>query len=119
MTVAPCSIVVTDENVLINLIHIGRLDICSRLPGYEFIGPDHVRDEIKNPNQRKELDNAAQRGVFRVEAITDLAPITFYAALGLITLEEADKDKVLLEGRRFRMPFGSFREVITPATGEE
>lgn len=30
----------------------GRLDMCASLPGYEFVVPDHVRDEIKDARPR-------------------------------------------------------------------
>jgi len=33
VTTTPQIIVVTDANVLINLMHVARLDLCSRLPG--------------------------------------------------------------------------------------
>ncbi len=51
-------IVVTDANVLIDLMHVARLDLCSRLPGHEFVVPDHVREEIIDANQRMALDDA-------------------------------------------------------------
>lgn len=168
MTAPPHKVVVTDANVLINLIHVGRLGMCSHLPCHEFIVPDHVRAEITDPGQRKDLDEAIENGVFCVEAITDLDALSLFAALsvhlgrveaaclalaahngwmiasdekqrfrreavnrigeeriigtadlfvmainvGLLTIEDADQDKVLLEGRLFRMPFESFQEVI-------
>ena len=31
---------------------------------------------------------------------------------GLLTVEEADADKATLERRRFKMPFGSFADVV-------
>ncbi len=31
---------------------------------------------------------------------------------GLLTVEQADADKLVLERRRFRMPFASFRELV-------
>ncbi len=31
---------------------------------------------------------------------------------GRVTIEEADADKASLEKRSFKMPFGSFREVV-------
>ena len=58
MTDPPQRIVVSDANVLINLMHVGRLDICGRLPGFEFVVPNHVREEIMLPEQRAALDEA-------------------------------------------------------------
>ena len=66
-----------------------------------------------------------EKGRFRREAvkriggdrIIDTADLYIRAIrAGLVTIEEADVDKATLEARRFRMPFGSFREVA--ATNE-
>lgn len=168
-------IVVTDANVLINLMHVARLDVCARLPDHEFIVPDHVREEITVSEQREALDRAAAEGHIEIAALTAPEDITLFADLtlhlgrgeaaclvlavrhgwtvasdekrrfrreaverigedriigtadlfirsiraGLLTIEEADADKALLEQRRFRMPFESFRERVPEATGEE
>jgi predicted nucleic acid-binding protein len=169
VTKSPRCIVVTDANVLINLIHVSRLDLCAKLPGYEFVVPDHVNEEISNLAHRKSLDAALERGIFQVESITDPDDIRLFADLtqrlgkgeaaclvlavrhgwilasdekrrfrreaesrigedriigtaelfvlairqGVLTVEEADADKAMLEVRRFRMPFTSFRELVT------
>ena len=72
MTTDAHTIIVTDANVLINLMHVTRLDMCARLPGYEFVVPDHVREEITDATQRPVVDGAVARGAFRLEAITGL-----------------------------------------------
>jgi len=170
VTGPPPTVVVTDANVLINLMHVARLDLYAGLPGLEFVIPDHVREEITVPGQRTALDAAVAQGLFRIAAITEPADIAFFADLkgylgrgeaaclvlavrngwsiasdekgrfrreaaerigaerlvgtvdlyilairaGLLSIEEADADKVVLELHRFRMPFGSFREVVEP-----
>ncbi|MHB8894936.1 MAG: hypothetical protein ACYC99_07145 [Candidatus Geothermincolia bacterium] len=81
MTMSPRRIVVTDANVLINLIHVARLDICASLPGYEFVIPDHVREEIKDSGQRTALDEAIARSVFRIESITTIVGIALFDEL--------------------------------------
>jgi len=43
---------VTDACVFINLIHVGRLPILDDLPGYEFVIPDHVYEEVTDLSQR-------------------------------------------------------------------
>lgn len=62
-----------------------------------------------------------EKGRFRREAasrigagrIIGTADFLIYAIrAGLLTIQEADADKTLLERRRFRMPFGSFREMV-------
>jgi predicted nucleic acid-binding protein len=158
--------VVTDSNVLINLMHVSRLGLLGRIPGHEFVVPDHVREEITNADQREALDAAIDAGVVRLESITDLDVLTSFTELivhigrgeaacialaakygwsiasderrrfrreavarvgvsrlfgtpelfvmaieaGLLTVDQADADKLVLEGCRFKMGFGSFRE---------
>jgi predicted nucleic acid-binding protein len=166
-------VVVTDANVLINLMHVDRLPLLGGLRGYEFVVPDHVRTEITQPAQVGMLDDAAARGFLRFESVTDLAALTLFAELvacigrgeaaclalavakgwmiasdekrrfrrevearlgtdrilrtqdlfvlaleaGLITVQQADADKAVLEERRFKMSFGSFRELVKQSHG--
>jgi len=35
-------VVITDTNILINLTHIGRLDLLGKLPPYSFVVPEEV-----------------------------------------------------------------------------
>ena len=165
---SPLKVVVTDANVLINLMHVARLELCAGLSSLEFVIPNHVREEIKYPDQQKVLDKAVERGLFRIAQISepeDVAAVfkltthlgrgeaaclvlalrhgwtvasdekgrfrheatsrigaeriigtvdLFVRAInaGLISIEEADADKAVLEERRFKMPFASFREVV-------
>lgn len=64
----PTRVVVADANVLINLLHVGRLEKCSRVPDLELVVPNHVWEEISYP--------------------------------------------AVLETRRFKMGFASFRELV-------
>ena len=56
MTELARCVVATDANVLINLIHVSRLHLCRELAGYDFVVPDHVREEIVREDQRAMLD---------------------------------------------------------------
>jgi predicted nucleic acid-binding protein len=85
MTTDAHTIVVTDANVLINLMHVTRLDMCARLPGYEFVIPDHVREEITDATQRPVVDDAVARGAFRLETITGLTTVGKRPASTLLT----------------------------------
>lgn len=161
-------VVVTDANVLINLMHVSRLGLLAKIPNHEFVVPEHVREEIAIPEQRATLDAAVSDGWLKLEAISDLGAITLFTELiaqlgrgeaaciaiaakegwhiasdekrrflreaearvgvghvittvdvfvlaikaGLLTVEEADADKLTLEGRRFRVPFASYRELV-------
>lgn len=161
-------IVVTDANVLINLMHVSRLGLLAKIPNHEFVVPEHVREEITSPEQRATLDAAVSDGWLKIEIITDLGVLTVFTELiehigrgeaaciaiaakegwfiasdekkrflreatarvgaghvlttvdvfvlaikaGLLTIEDADADKATLEGRRFKVSFASFREVV-------
>lgn len=161
-------VVVTDANILINLIHVGRLDLLGTLPAYTFVVPDHVIAEITDPGQRQHLDAALARGDLRQESLTDLRALTIYADLrriigqgeaaclalaevrgwliasdekqrfrrevqarlgpgrlvttaglfvlairaGTLSVAQADQAKAILEPHRFRLTFGSFRELL-------
>lgn len=74
-------IVVTDANVLINLMHVSRLALLARIPNHEFVVPEHVREEITTPEQRATLDAAVTDGWLRVEVLSDLASMTVFAQL--------------------------------------
>lgn len=161
-------IVVTDANVLINLMHVSRLGLLAKIPNHEFVVPEHVREEITIPEQRATLDAAVSDGWLKVAVISDLGAITVFAELlahigrgeaaciaiaakegwyiasdekkrflreaearvgvgrvittvdvfvlaikaGLLTIEDADADKLTLEGRRFKVSFVSYRELV-------
>lgn len=161
-------IVVTDSNVLINLMHVSRLGLLAQIPQHEFVVPDHVREEITNAEQRALLDAAIVDGWLKLEPITDLDAIAVFTELvahigrgeaaciaiaaqqgwfiasdekrrfrreaearvgstrilgtvevfvlaikaGLLTVDEADSDKLVLEGRKFKVSFASYRELV-------
>lgn len=72
-------VVVTDANIIINLIHVDQLDLLVRLPGYQFVVPDQVVEEVTDPSQSCVLEKAIQRGVLTKEAVTDVEGLTLYA----------------------------------------
>ena len=79
-TPSPRTLVV-DANIIINLLHVGRLALLAALPGYECVVPEEVVAEITNPAQRQELDVAISNGYLRVETITDFDDLVEYAEL--------------------------------------
>jgi predicted nucleic acid-binding protein len=161
-------VVVTDANVLINLMHVSRLGLLGKIPNHEFVVPEHVREEVAIPEQRAALDAAISEGWLKLEAINDLGALTVFTELtasmgrgeaaciaiaakegwfiasdekrrflreaearvgagrvittvsvfvlaikaGLLTVEDADADKVTLESKRFNVSFTSFRELV-------
>ncbi len=63
----PVRVVVTDANVLINLMHVSRLRLLGTIPDHEFAVPEHVREEITNPEQRAVLDAALDEAWLKLE----------------------------------------------------
>lgn len=78
---APRRTVVVDANVLINLIHVQRLDLLPALPGHEFVVTDDVASEVTDPAQRSALDAALSAGQLRRETITGPKDLARYAEL--------------------------------------
>ncbi len=161
-------VVVTDTNILINLIHIGRLDLLGKLPPYSFVIPEEVVKEVREHNQANALQTAISSGLLVEVQLADTAELKVYADLiqilgsgeaaclslaqcrhwliasdekkkfrretlarlgagrllntpgilslaisgGIITVEDADRAKAVLEQNRFIMSFASFRDVL-------
>lgn len=74
-------IVVTDSNVLINLIHANSLHVMGRLAGYEFVVIEEVVAEISVPEQAAALNMAFERGFLRREVLTDLTALSLFSDL--------------------------------------
>ena len=74
-------VVVTDANVIINFIHIERLDLLSTLPGMRFVVPEHVVAEITDPVQKKALETALDNGHLEQVAITEIEEMENYTEL--------------------------------------
>jgi predicted nucleic acid-binding protein len=161
-------VVVTDTNILINLLHIGRLDLLAQLPPYSFVVPEEVVKEVRDPQQAQALRTAMSSGLLSEVQLADPAELKVYADLiqilgsgeaaclslaqcrhwliasdekkkfrretlarlgagrllntpgilslaisgGIITVEDADRAKAVLEQHRFIMSFTSFRDVL-------
>lgn len=157
-------VVVTDANILINLIHVGRLSILGSLPQFEFVVPAEVVAEILIEEQAAALRAAIDAGHLACVAFQDTEELTAFAALasflgmgeslaqqrgwwvasdeggafrceaqqrlgpnrivntpglllsairaGVLTVEEADHAKAVLEQHRFRVRFKSFRSML-------
>ena len=118
----PPTIVVTDANLLINLIHVGRLLLLGQLPGYRFVVPEAVVAEVTLDDQRAQLAAALVTGSVSLCSLTDLAGLALFAEFRAImgTGEAACLAIAELNGwwvasderRRFR------REVITRLGGD-
>jgi predicted nucleic acid-binding protein len=73
-------VVITDSNVLINLMHVDRLDLLGRIPGHEFVVPDEVREELTEADLRAMIDDMAARGTLKLQSITDLDARSIFVA---------------------------------------
>jgi predicted nucleic acid-binding protein len=167
-------VVVTDANVLINLIHVGRLELLGSITGYEFVVPPEVVAEVTVPEQAAMLAGAIAGGHVEVQSFSGTAELVVFAELirmvgkgeaaclamaevhgwyvasdergkflrlveerlcprrilntvglfvlairaGLITVGDADRDKLVLEAHRFKMRFSSFRDLLGAKTKE-
>jgi len=58
-----------------------RLDILGALPGYRFIVPEHVVEEVLRPEQHTSLAQAFDDGTLARVSIKDLEVITLFAEL--------------------------------------
>ncbi len=166
--VDPISVVVTDTSILINLAHTGHLCLLDKLPGFRFVVPDEVIEEIARPEQATLVQQALGSGFIQRESITSPDELAVFADLtqilgpgesaclaiaeirgwlvacdekrvflreakariglkrlvntpgiyvlciraGLVTVEEADKAKAILESHRYKMAFDSFRTQV-------
>jgi predicted nucleic acid-binding protein len=73
------TVIVTDANVLINLMHVERLNLPGTLPAFRFVAPDHVAVEITIPEQRQQLQAALTRHDLRLESLTAPRELALYA----------------------------------------
>ena len=144
MAAPPIRIVVADTSVLINFLHLGRLDLLGRLPGYSVYIPEHVVAEMTRyaalrrglgdgeaaclaiAEHRGWLVACDEKKRFRREAeatlgsnrILNTVSLIVLAILeGLVTVGEADEFKEQLAGRRFRILATSFSELLPRKAG--
>jgi hypothetical protein len=76
--------VVTDTNVLTNLIHVDALGLLGGLSGFEFVVVDDVVQEITRPEQAHALSAAMTHGwVMRRVSLDKPEGIALFAELAL------------------------------------
>ncbi|MFV8751161.1 hypothetical protein ACNOYE_11505 [Nannocystaceae bacterium ST9] len=161
---------VFDTSVVVNFIHVARLDLLGSANDIAGHLPEEVDAEVTHAEQRARLDVALAQGhlqIVRLESLDELAlygmlrerygrgesaalalasvramhlacdegrsfrttilshlgpgrhlntPTLLLRAIrrGVISIGEADTYKIILEGRRFRMRFASFQDLINP-----
>jgi predicted nucleic acid-binding protein len=80
-TKAETVVVITDANVLINLLRIGQVRLLGRLDGYRFMVPEEVMEEITNPWQREALASAVAAGHLGQVLVDKMESVALYAEL--------------------------------------
>jgi len=75
------TVVVTDANVLINLIRIGQLPLLGQLDGYRFLVPAEVVNEITEPDQREALSWALTEGHLEQLVVDTMESLQLFAEL--------------------------------------
>lgn len=73
--------VVIDTNILINLMHVGRIPILGGLQQFDFVITEEVAGEIEWPQQQEQLQKALSAGILRTEPTSDLPVVTLFAEL--------------------------------------
>ena len=71
MAPARLSTVVVDTCVLINFLHLDRLDLLGLLPDLTFVYPQEVEAEILRLDQKARLSSAVLQGHLHVEISDD------------------------------------------------
>jgi predicted nucleic acid-binding protein len=71
--------VVTDANVLINLIHVGRLFLLGEVPGHRFVVPDAVAAEVTVDDQSAQLTAAVAANALSLCSLADLSGLAQFA----------------------------------------
>jgi hypothetical protein len=67
-----------NADILINLTHVGRLDLPGRLPGCTFVVTPDVIDEIVQPDQRQQVEGALAAGILRTEELSGPETIALF-----------------------------------------
>ncbi|MBN1546007.1 MAG: hypothetical protein JW902_05035 [Syntrophaceae bacterium] len=111
-----------DANVLINFVHLGQLDLLSKLKEYRFVIPEHVAVEIKRKDQAATLKKAFQQGILEQTAITDMKELADYAEFHKTLGQGESACLAIAVGRGFSVASdekGLFRRLVLRKIGLE
>lgn len=75
------SVVVTDANIVINLLHVNRIDLLGQLRPYSFVVPEEVVVEIRDPGQSAALRGALDNGLLAEVRLAELSELKLYTEL--------------------------------------
>lgn len=71
----------TDANVIINLIHIDRMDLLGALPPFSFVVPEEVVKEITESTQAEMIRDAICSGLLQEVRLSSIPELGIYADL--------------------------------------
>lgn len=74
-------VVFTDANILINLVHIQRVDLLACFQDLRFVVPMPVRREIVQPKHRQIIEASEVAAHFALEDLTNLGELQLFAEL--------------------------------------
>ncbi|MGB3632953.1 MAG: hypothetical protein WA982_02820, partial [Rubrobacteraceae bacterium] len=77
-------LVVADASVLINFLRAGRLDLLRHHEGYKIVVTEHVRQEVRYPDQTVGLAAALTAGDIAEIQVTDPAELEIFAELNTV-----------------------------------
>lgn len=80
-TNAETVVVITDANVLINLLRIGQLPLLGALHAHQFLVPEEVIGEITDPAQREALASAVAAGYLEQVVVDTMESLALFAEL--------------------------------------
>ena len=72
-------VVVTDANILINFLRLGRLALLTEIRGWTFVIPEEVVDEIRVPMHREELLGLIEAGRMGRAIVNSMEGLELYA----------------------------------------
>lgn len=77
-------LVVADASVLINFLRAGRLDLLRHHEDYRIVVTEHVRREVRYPDQASELAEALTAGDITELQVTDPTELAIFAELNAV-----------------------------------
>ncbi len=77
-------LVVADTSVLINFLRAGRFDLLRHHEGYRIVVTEHVRREVRYPDQAAELAKALTEGDIDEIQLTDPVELSLFAELNAV-----------------------------------
>lgn len=122
MTDPPSVVVVTDANVLINLIHTGRLLMLGKPPSLRFVVPENVVAEITDEVQAARLAEALAAGTLTSCALIELAELALFAELRHVLGAGEAACLAMAHGKGWHIASderGRFRSEVLSRLGEE